>query len=149
MPTVNEMLPSSYLKKEDCDPAILVTISDIKQENLAMEGKPPELKWVMMFAEQEKGIVLNSTNIQLAASICASQDTDGWIGKKIVLYSDPNISFGGKLVGGIRIRAPKTNGQTKQAQPSMTQPSVSEVNRKLQETADDLDLQRHGADLEF
>lgn len=149
MPTISEMLPSSYLKKEDCDTAILVTISEIKQENLAMEGKPPQMKWVMMFAEQEKGIVLNSTNIQLAAQICSSQNTDDWIGKKIVLYSDPNISFGGKLVGGIRIRAPKTNGQTKQAQPSMTQPNVSEVNRKLQEAADDLDLYRHGADIDF
>ena len=134
MPTISEMLPSSYLKKEDCDPAILVTISEIKHENLAMEGKPPELKWVMMFVEQEKGIVLNSTNIQLAASICASQDTDDWIGKKIVLYSDPNISFQGKLVGGIRIRAPKSGG--KPVQPSIANADPKEVNRRAQEIAD-------------
>lgn len=144
MPNVNEMLPSAYLKKEDCDPPILVTIADIKQENLAMEGKPQELKWVMFFAEHEKGIVLNSTNIQLAASICASQNTDDWIGKRIVLYSDPNVSFGGKLVGGIRIRAPK-NGNAK----PITQPSVSDVNRKLQEAADAQDFQRSGVDQEF
>ncbi len=144
MPNVNEMLPSSYLKKEDCDPPILVTIADIKQENLAMEGKPSELKWVMFFAEHEKGIVLNSTNIQLAASICASQNTDDWIGKRIVLYSDPNVSFGGKLVGGIRIRAAKLGP----AKP-MTQPIVSDVNRKMQEAADAEDFQRSGADQEF
>ena len=142
MPTVNEMLPSSYLKKEDCDPAILVTISEIKQENLAMEGKPPEMKWVMMFVEQEKGLVLNSTNIQLAASICASQNTDDWIGNKIVLYSDPNISFQGKLVGGIRIRAAK-NGQTKPAKPAIANADPADINRKLQEAADLEDFQRH------
>lgn len=144
MPNVNEMLPSSYLKKEDCDPPILVTIADIKQENLAMEGKPQDLKWVMFFSEHEKGIVLNSTNIQLAASICASQSTDDWIGKRIVLYSDPNVSFGGKLVGGIRVRAPK-GGNAK----PLTQPSASEVNRKIQEAADSEDYQRGGAGEEF
>ncbi len=134
MPNVNEMLPSAYLKKEDCDPPILVTIADIKQENLAMEGKPPEFKWVMFFSEHEKGIVLNSTNIQLAASICASQNTDDWIGKRIVLYSDPNVSFGGKLVGGIRIRASK-NGN-KPAQPSIANASPDDVNRRAREIAD-------------
>ena len=143
MPKIHEMIPSSYLKKEDCDPPILVTISEVKEEDLAIEGKPQEMKWVMYFSEREKGIVLNNTNIQLSAQICGSDDTDGWIGKKIVLYSDPNVSFGGKLVGGIRVRAPKSNGKP------LTQPSVADVNRKLQETADAEDFQRHGDDAEF
>ena len=144
MPKIHEMIPSSFLKKENCDPPILVTISGVKEEDLAMEGKPQEMKWVMYFAESEKGIVLNNTNIQLCAQICGSDDTDGWIGKKIVLYSDPNVSFGGKLVGGIRVRAPK-GGNAK----PLTQPSVADVNRKLQEAADDQDFQRSGVDQEL
>ena len=51
-------------------------------------------------------MVLNSTNIHNCAQACNSQDTDDWVGKKVVLYEDPNVSFGGKLVGGIRLRAP-------------------------------------------
>ena len=132
MPKIHEMIPSSYLKKEDCDPPILVTINGVKEEDLAMEGKPQEMKWVMYFDEREKGIVLNNTNIQLCAQICGSDDTDGWIGKKIVLYSDPNVSFGGKLVGGIRVRAPKSNGKPAQARPATT----DDVNRRAQEVAD-------------
>jgi hypothetical protein len=51
-------------------------------------------------------MVLNSTNAQVIAIVCQSEETEAWVGKKIVLYSDPSISFGGKLVGGIRARAP-------------------------------------------
>jgi hypothetical protein len=36
-----------------------------------------------------------------------SEDTDDWTGKKIVLYNDPNVSYAGKIIGGIRVRAPK------------------------------------------
>jgi len=51
-------------------------------------------------------MVLNSTNIQLLAKACESEDTDDWIGKKVIIYSDPNVSFGGKLVGGLRVKLP-------------------------------------------
>lgn len=54
-------------------------------------------------------MVLNSTNGQIIAQITKSEDTDDWKGWKIVLYDDPNVSFGGKLVGGIRVRAPRPN----------------------------------------
>jgi hypothetical protein len=36
-----------------------------------------------------------------------SDNTDDWIGKQIVLFVDPSVSFAGKIVGGIRLRAPK------------------------------------------
>lgn len=72
-----------------------------------MEGASPEMKWCLHFRELEKPLVLNSTNIQLCAQICKSEDTDEWIGKRVVLYTDPNVSYAGKLIGGIRVRAPK------------------------------------------
>lgn len=52
-------------------------------------------------------MVMNSTNLQLAAQALGSDDTDHWIGKQVVLYNDPSVQFQGKLIGGIRIRAPK------------------------------------------
>jgi hypothetical protein len=52
-------------------------------------------------------MVLNSTNIQLMAKACGSDDTDDWIGKQIIVYVDENVSFGGELVGGLRIRKHK------------------------------------------
>lgn len=108
---IGEMKESKYLKKEDVGDGVLVTIKSIKHENVGLDTQPEEMKYVMYFNEavnnEHKGIVLNWTNIQLAAKACGSEDTDDWPGKQVVLYEDPNVSFQGKLVGGIRIRAPK------------------------------------------
>lgn len=107
MPKISEMRESKFLKKEDVGRGTLVTIAGCQQHNVAMEGAAPEQKWALSFHELDKPLVLNSTNAQLCAQICHSDDTDDWTGKKIVLYTDPNVSYAGKLVGGIRVRAPK------------------------------------------
>jgi hypothetical protein len=104
---VSELKESKFLRKEDCGPGILVTVESVHQENVAKEGAPEEMKWVMKFTEYEKPLVLNSTNGQIIAQITGSDDSDGWTGAKLVLYHDPNVSFGGKLIGGIRVRAPR------------------------------------------
>jgi hypothetical protein len=85
----------------------LVTIKEIGQENISKEGAEPNLKWILYFHEVDKGLVLNSTNGQIIAKIAGSDESDDWADVQIVLYHDPNVSFGGKLVGGIRVRAPK------------------------------------------
>lgn len=113
MPKLSEMLPSRFLKKDDVQKPMLVTIGDIEQVNVAPEGQPAENKWTMTFPELDKPLVLNSTNMHIVGAVYG-EDTDGWLGQKIVIYSDPNVSFGGKLVGGLRLRAPK---QTKAAPP--------------------------------
>lgn len=107
MPHISEMRESKFIKKEDCGAGILVTINACKQYNVAASGAPEELKWCLEFHEQEKPLVLNSTNMQVIAGICGSDNTDDWTGHKIVLYSDPNVSFQGRLIGGVRARAPR------------------------------------------
>jgi len=109
MPKISEMRESKFLKQNDVGKGVLATIASCDQQNVAMEGAGAEMKWCLHFRELEKPLVLNSTNIQLCAQICKSDDTDEWIGKRVVLYVDPNVSYGGKLVGGIRVRAPKPN----------------------------------------
>lgn len=107
MPNVNDLKQSKFLTQKDVTPPVLVTIRAWEQVNVAKEGVDPDLKYALHFNELEKPMVLNSTNGQIIASIAASGEFDDWIGKKIVLYNDPNISFAGKLTGGIRARAPK------------------------------------------
>lgn len=104
---INQIKNSRYLSRGDVGGGILVTIKDITQEDVAMEGEPEKLRWCMGFVEKEKKLVLNTTNAQLIAQYLKSEETDNWIGHKVVLYDDPTIAFGGKLVGGIRARAPK------------------------------------------
>ena len=104
---VSELKESKFLRKEDCGPGILVTVQSVSQQNVAKEGAPEEMKWVMHFNETDKPLVLNSTNGQIIAQITGSDDSDNWTGASLVLYHDPNVSFGGKLVGGVRVRAPR------------------------------------------
>ena len=105
------MIESKFLKKEDLDyeNGNLVTVSSLDQQNVGVNDGEEDLKWCMHFEEFDKGMVLNSTNIQLATKALGTDETDDWIGKKLVIYVDDNVSFGGKLVGGIRIR--KARGQ--------------------------------------
>lgn len=112
---IGQMLESKYLKKEDVDPPKLLTIVGFDKVNIAREDEAPDFKWLMKFQEV-KPMVMNSTNLQLAAHALGSDDTDHWIGKKIVAYNEPNVSFGGKLVGGIRLRAARVKGQPAPAQ---------------------------------
>ncbi len=108
MAKVGEMIPSKFLKKEDVEPPVLVTIKHVDRVNVAKEGADPEYRYAMTFDELDKPLVLNSTNIQMCQLACGgSDDTDDWIGGHVVLYNDPNVSFQGKITGGIRVRKPK------------------------------------------
>ena len=112
MPRTSDMRESKFLKQSDVGAGALGTIEDCIQMNVAKEGADHEMKWCLTFAEIDKPLVLNSTNIQLCEKIFGSDNTDEWRGKQIVLYTDPNVSYGGKLVGGIRVRAKKTKTAT-------------------------------------
>lgn len=114
MPRISEMMESKYLRKEDLDEDAAVTIVGVKKTNIAREDEEPQMKWLIKFEEFEKPMVLNSTNIQLTARACASDNTDDWKGKRVVIYVDDNVSFQGKLVGGLRIRALKKAGRVAQ-----------------------------------
>jgi len=72
-----------------------------------MQGAEEELKWCLHFSNLEKPLVLNMTNMQLISKITGSENTDDWTGKQIVIYNDPTISMGGRITGGLRVRAPK------------------------------------------
>ncbi len=104
---IGALKQSKFLTRADVGRGLLVTIRGVHQENVAKEGAPEELRYCLSFDEVEKPMVLNSTNGQIIAGIIKSEETDNWTGHKIVIYDDPNVSFGGKLVGGIRVRAPR------------------------------------------
>jgi hypothetical protein len=108
MASIHDLKTSKFLKRDDVGPGVLVTISSVEKVNVAKEGAEPEMKFAITFAELDKPMVLNSTNGQIIAKITGIEDPiESWAGHKIVLYDDPNVSFAGKLVGGIRVRAPK------------------------------------------
>ena len=107
---INQISEGKYLKKDDVEPPITVTITNVTHENLAREGEVPEMKYVLNFKEA-KPLVMNMTNGQLIAHVLKSEETDNWIGKQITLYNDPSVSFGGKLTGGVRVLVTPTQPQ--------------------------------------
>lgn len=80
-----------------------VTISEVVKTTLDDEDKMG-----LKFVGAKKGMILNITNNGRLMS-AFGQDSDNWIGKKIVLYSEP-VQFGGKMVEGLRVRVPKSAG---------------------------------------
>jgi hypothetical protein len=98
------MLPSTYLKKEDVESPLIVTIARLDEVNVAPQGQPEERKWVIYFSEFDKGMVLNSTNIHAIVQATGCGDTDDWPGKEIVLFVDHTVQYAGKTIGGLRVR---------------------------------------------
>lgn len=113
---IGQMMPSRFLKKDDVEPAKLVTIKSFSEENVGREDSP-DMKWCMHFAELDKPLVVNGTNLQLCAQALGSDETDNWVGKQVVLYNDPAVQFQGKLTGGVRIRAAKKKPGAAKAPP--------------------------------
>jgi len=120
---INQMKESKYISQGDVEGGKVVTVSKLDQENVAAADKPEEIKWILHFKEFQKPLVLNWTNIQLMAVCTGSEDSDDWTGKKVELYVDPTISFGGKIVGGVRIRqASKDAKPTENPAPAFDDP---------------------------
>lgn len=108
---INDLIPSKYLKQSDVQDEKLVTVQGLKKVNVAKEDEDPEYKFVIKFEEFDKPMVLNSTNIKRLGK-ALGDETDGWKGGQVVLYVDPDIEFGGNIVGGLRIRAAKATSKT-------------------------------------
>jgi hypothetical protein len=99
---VSEMIVSKFLAKSDFEEDQVCTIKSVGVEEVA-QG---ETKWVMYFKEHLKPMVLNVTSIRVLEQ-AFGDDSDHWIGNKVMVYVDPNVSFQGRVVGGLRLRPPK------------------------------------------
>jgi hypothetical protein len=104
MPKVSDMIVSKFLRKEDFDEDRVMTIRGVKLED--MPGDDGQQKWVLYFREEQKGMALNVTTIRVLEK-AFGDDSDMWVGKKVKVYVDPNVSFGGRVVGGLRLMPPR------------------------------------------
>ena len=107
MADINKYRDTKYLKQEDVDTPIIVTIDHCEEQNVAIQGQAAKIKCVIFFKEKIKPLVANWTNLSRIKNIVGSGDTDKWGGKKIVIEVDEEVEFGGNTVGGIRVREPK------------------------------------------
>lgn len=123
MPKVSEMIVSKFLRKEDFDEDRVMTIKGVKLED--MPGDDGQQKWVLYFREEPKGMALNITTIRVLEQAYGG-DSDQWIGNKVKVYVDPNVSFGGKIVGGLRLRTSKVTSKPAPPPPQEVAPVTAD-----------------------
>jgi hypothetical protein len=127
---MNDMIESKYLKQGDVEGEIPVTVAGLKKVNVARDDEEPEYRWTVKFDEFPKPMVINSTNLKRMFK-ALGDDTDDWLGGKIMLYVDHDVEYAGNIVGGLRVRAIKSKASVK------PKPSDDELNAKLAAVADD------------
>jgi hypothetical protein len=130
MASINERFPKKGLfsAKTWEQPGDLVLTIDYF---IAGEQVGSSFKDVVHFANDARSLALNDANAHAIAKL-HGDDTDGWCGKQVVLYLDPDVEFAGQKTGGIRVRdqvpSPTGNG----AQPAkLTAPEMRPGGRDL------------------
>jgi hypothetical protein len=103
---------AKYLKKEDISSSVDTSILWIKEEEVTAPGKGTETRLVLYLDGFKKGLVLNATNAQALEEVTGTEDCEKWEDTPIQVYVDPDVKYGGKKIGGIRIRKPGTSTGT-------------------------------------
>jgi hypothetical protein len=129
---IGDMIESKYLKQSDVNELTTVTVEALKKVNVARDDEDPEYRWTVRFGEFAKPMVLNVTNLKRLAK-ALGDDTDDWLGKQVELYVDPDIEFGGNVVGGLRLR-----GVPRKAKPKVDDSFVREANKKFDDAAGEI-----------
>ena len=130
--SVDDVGNNRFLRKEplptEQSQALQATVRQVELANVAPPGEPPEEKYVVLWEEDILPLVLNATNARMLAEISGSRNSRDWIGVKVGLYNDLNVTFQGKR-GGIRIckvRPPLMKMRPRQPV-SMSQPVADDV----------------------
>src|SRR6516225_5423311 len=104
---------AKYLKKEDIPSPINTSILWTKEEEVTAPGKPTETRLVLYFDGLKKGLVLNTANAETLVELTRTDDDENdddnyekWADTPVQLFVDPDVTYAGKKIGGIRIRKP-------------------------------------------
>jgi hypothetical protein len=93
MTDVSELFPSKFLKAADATPALTLTIARVSQEIMKNQEGEEEVKPVIWFLEQEKGMVLNRTNANTLTALFGSK-VETWTNQRVVLGTEIVTAFG-------------------------------------------------------
>jgi len=95
-----------YLKKEDLSDPVNTELLWVKEETVTTPGKDTTTRLVAYFEGLSKGLVLNTANCETLREMTGTVDPNEWKDVALQLYVDPDVTYGGKKIGGIRIRKP-------------------------------------------
>jgi hypothetical protein len=102
----SDAFPSRYVNKDDVQTPVMATIDTVRFDTIqGRSGGEDEDKPVVYFRDNVKPMILNNTNWTTLEDTYGPE-SDDWTGKTIELYCDPGVMYGGKRMGGVRIRIP-------------------------------------------
>ncbi len=94
-----------FLRKGDLDAELVVTITGVEKEDISRDGEPRKERFVAYFEETEQVLILKWNLAKSIEAITESSDMDSWVGQLIGVYHDPDATYNGLKVGGIRVKA--------------------------------------------
>jgi hypothetical protein len=108
--SASSFLGGQFLKAEALKASgpVRAVISGTKVESFEAKGSEPArnvLALVLDLGTEEKTLTLNKTNLRILIG-AYGDNTDAWVGKQVVAFHDPNVSYGGRTIGGVRIKVP-------------------------------------------
>jgi hypothetical protein len=95
---------SKYLSSGDIgDRKIRTKIAKVRKDELRGNDGVKKMKFVIFFSDLDKAMVLNTTNKDaLVGSL--GRTPANWIGATVGIYVDPNVTYAGKRMKGLRLR---------------------------------------------
>ena len=103
---LDELVPSQskYLAKEDAGTAgVNLTIKGFKIETVG-RGKDADKCAIIYWEEDVKPMVLNKTNKNRIKHYLGVTTSEEAVGKVVNAYNDPDVEYGGEIIGGLRLR---------------------------------------------
>jgi hypothetical protein len=97
------MFPSKFVRPEDVDTPVTVTIESIEQQDISGDGSL-DFRWLMRVKELPKPVLLYYTLAKNIEAVLESNDIEEWTYRKIVLYQDRYVLNHGVLSPAIRAR---------------------------------------------
>jgi hypothetical protein len=101
---VRDLLKGKFVAAEDLEAGPL----EVTIERWSVERLPHGEKSVVWFREgvgkEERGLVLNKTNLRRLEEILGSDDLDAWRGQRVVLFRDDTVIGPSGRQGGVRCR---------------------------------------------
>jgi len=82
---------------------IRAKVKKVSTELLTGKDGTKRKRFILFFETLDKGLVLITTNKDAIVD-AVGKNPAKWIGVSVGIFVDPNVSFGGKRTGGIRLR---------------------------------------------
>jgi len=108
----SEFLSENYIAKEHLElgKRYALTVTTIDAVQLDSVRKP-----AVSFRETTRRLLLHKCNLRRAVEALGEDDMALWSDCRLVIFHDPDVEFGGRRVGGVRVDSAATREANKPA----------------------------------